>query len=97
MSLRRYIAMGGFCGLGLLGFQRGTHSYKYELKRLNTRYNTKENFFYFEYLMNGVFGTIMYMLPPMWFVVGHREIYRLEVNLRNLEDEKQTDMYNRLM
>lgn len=38
----------------------------------------------------------MYANPLLFPITASKEIYRLEVNLRNLENEKKTDYYNNL-
>jgi hypothetical protein len=37
----------------------------------------------------------MYVNPLTGWLMGLKEAYRLEVNLRGIEAEKQTDVYNR--
>jgi len=76
-----YISWGG------LGFIRGINSYKYE---------KKENYLYVNSVCYGIYGIGLYINPFLLPFSLHKEIYRLEVNLRNLENEKKTKYYNNL-
>jgi hypothetical protein len=76
-----YISWGG------LGFIRGINSYKYE---------KKENYLYVNSVCYGIYGIGLYISPFLLPFSLHKEIYRLEVNLRNLENEKKTKYYNNL-
>jgi hypothetical protein len=76
-----YISWGG------LGFIRGRNSYNYE---------TKENYLYINSVCYGIYGIGLYINPFLLPFSVHKEIYRLEVNLRNLENEKNTKYYNNL-
>ena len=76
-----YISWGG------LGFIRGINSYKYE---------KKENYLYVNSVCYGIYGIGLYINPFLLPFSLHKEIYRLEVNLRNLENEKNTKYYNNL-
>lgn len=79
---------------GSWGFKRGADSYHYETYVKYAR--LKEPFFYSKSILYGTFGCVMYMSPVVIFLIP-KEIYRLEVNLRNLEEEKQKDYYNMLV
>jgi hypothetical protein len=77
----------------LLGFKRGINSYDYSYKKDS---RVKQHL----YLEKGIWGltsTIAYVTPFSFFVVLYKEIYRLEVQLRGLEDEKKTDYYNEVL
>jgi len=41
-------------------------------------------------------GVIVYMNPFLGFLALGKELYRLEINIRNLEDSKNNDTYRRL-
>ena len=75
-----------------LGFVRGIHAYKYE-----KNYHKKKEFLYSTSVIYGAFGTLLYANPPTAVFMMCKEIYRLEVNLRNLENDKKSDFYNRLI
>ena len=74
-----------WCGLG---FIRGRNSYKYE---------KKENHLYVNSVCYGIYGIGLYINPFLLPLLLHKEIYRLEVDLRNLENEKNTKYYNNLL
>lgn len=80
--------------MGSLGFKRGVDSYYYETYIKYAK--LKEPFFYSKSFLYGTIGSVMYMSPILFFLVP-KEIYRLEVNLRNLEEEKKKDYYNMLI
>lgn len=75
----------------LLGFKRGINSYDY-------CYNKKEikQHLHMHKIMWGIGSSIAHMSPVAFFFL-YKEIYRLEVNLRGLEDEKETDFYNEVV
>lgn len=84
-----YTTYASWCGLG---FIRGVKAYKYNHKK-----NKKnENYLYVDLCIIGVCGIITYgnifFLP---FSI-YKELYRLEVNIKNLQNEKNTDYYNQL-
>jgi hypothetical protein len=47
--------------------------------------------------MWGLGSTLVYLNPFMCFITLAKEIYRLEVNLRGIEDEKKTEYYNKVL
>ena len=82
-----------FSSWGALGFKRGINSYDYS-------YNKKSHIKQPLYLEKGIWGltsTVAYINPCTFFFILYKEIYRLEVNLRGLEDEKKTDYYNEVL
>ena len=79
-----------WCGLG---FIRGINSYKYNHKK----YEKNEDYLYVNLLLNGVFGIFMYVNPLFLPLSIYKELYRLEINLRNLENEKNTKFYNDIL
>ena len=78
-----------WCGLG---FIRGVNSYKYE----KNNYEKNETFIYTNSIIHGIFGVILYGNPLLLPITIHKELYRLEINIRNLESEKNTSYYNDL-
>jgi hypothetical protein len=88
-----------FAATSTLGLYRGISHYKhnYSLKMdkyEKNKYYDKPIFFYYHMIAQGVCGIFLYVNPITLMMMLPKEIYRLEVNLRNLEDEKKTDYYN---
>ena len=81
------------CAWTLLGFNRGFNSYDYHNKSSNLK---TTNSFYIDKLGWGLASIVIYLNPVTFFFVLYKEIYRLEVNLRGLEDEKKTEYYNKV-
>lgn len=77
---------------GLLGFKRGIddYTYSYQDRKIN---NPTETYLYSTGIYFGMVGTLMYICPVTSVLVAIKEIYRLEVNLRGLESEKNTRNY----
>lgn len=80
----------GWCGIG---FVRGINSYKYSYNK----YDKNEPYIYSNSIIHGFFGIIMYVNPILLPITIHKELYRLEVNVRNLESEKNSKYYNDLI
>ena len=92
---------------GTLGFYRGVkdydyyHNYQHKLKESNEQ---KEPYLYSNIIINnadkilcgGIYGLIMYINPVLIFLTLPKEIYRFEVCVRNLENEKKSERYNKL-
>lgn len=95
MNSKVKVALGSYTVLAaILGFKRGVESYRYDVES-NKKYKSA-NFFYSEAFLNGVTGSFFYSVPLVNIIMLQKEIYRLEVNLRNLEDEKKSRYYNSL-
>jgi len=88
---RKYsIAIIGYtvwCGLG---FIRGANYYKY----INNKYDKNNIHLYSDSFMYGIYGILMYANPLLLPITIHKELYRLEIDIRNLENEKKSDYYN---
>lgn len=86
------------CGWPILGFKRGINSYKYHHSHDKLSY-TSENkkYLYTDAFMWGVGSSMAYLNPFLCFITFGKEVYRLEVNLRGLEDEKKTEYYNKVL
>ena len=82
-----------FTGVGwsTLGFYRGINYYEYYHKHENKHY------FYTDKIFNGLFGLVIYINPGLLPIAIYKEIYRLEINLRGLEEEKKTEYYNKIL
>jgi hypothetical protein len=74
----------------LLGFNRGMNDYEFRI----TNYNKK---IYSMKIWYGIFGVMTYLNPVLLIFTIPKEMYRLEVNLRNMDDEKKTNFYNTLL
>jgi hypothetical protein len=75
----------------LLGFKRGINAYDYSCNKSQNQHL---------YLKKGIWGlgsTLVYINPCAFPFVLYKEIYRLEVQFRGLEDEKNTDFYNEVL
>jgi hypothetical protein len=78
-------------GWGGLGFYRGCMDYghssaKYEFPHLYT-----------QQCLYGISGTICYLNPVLLFIFIPKEMYRFEVVVRGMEQEKLSDKYNRII
>ena len=80
-----------WCGLG---FIRGMNSYDYGKKNI---YKYEKKYIYTDSISNGLLGTIFYANPVLFPYFIYKELYRLEINIRNLEDEKKSKYYNDLL
>jgi len=78
---------------GLLGIKRGMNDYDYRYKKYSNR---KESYLYSKKIYYGLHGFILYINPLLLFITLPKEIYRLEVNIRNMENEKKKDYYNEI-
>jgi len=83
------------CAWSLLAFNRGFNSYDYHNKS-SSNLKTTTNSFYIDKVGWGLASIVIYLNPVTFFFVLYKEIYRLEVNLRGLEDEKKTEYYNKV-
>lgn len=88
----------------LLGFYRGVKDIDYWYRHIERKKNNDKPYLYSKAIINsvsknlggGVYGVIIYINPVLFFVTIPKELYRLEVCVRGLEDEKKTDYYNRI-
>jgi hypothetical protein len=87
-----------------LGFYRGTKYYgrnhnreciRYEENKNNKYYRgDKPEYFYTSSICFGILGGFLYANPFTFGAVILKEIYRLEVNVRGLNEEKEKDNYH---
>lgn len=82
---------------GLLGFMRGMHSYDYRYNKYKNKYNQDDAYLYSSKICHGLFGACYYATPVFIALILPKEIYRLEVIIRGLTDEKKTDYYNEIL
>jgi hypothetical protein len=73
---------------GTLGFYRGTQLYKYNYNK-----NGSRHFCYTNNALYGLFATFLYVNPVTFPIIAVKEIYRLEINVRGLDELKNTDEY----
>jgi hypothetical protein len=83
---RKILKTVGACWL-LLGYKRGINQYNYYK-------NQTETYLYSYAFAYGLYGVIGYINPLLIPILLSKEVYRIEVDLRNLEDEKKTKFYN---
>ena len=76
----------------LLGFKRGLDSYDYNYNKYKSI--KKETYLYISKGQQGLLGVFLYINPFFLPINIYKEIYRLEVNIRGLEEEKKSDYYN---
>jgi hypothetical protein len=79
-----------WCGLG---YYRGINSYKYNLNK----YDIKKKYFYSDSIIYGFSGVLLYVNPVFLPFIIYKELYRVEVNVRNLQDEKNSEYYNNII
>ena len=84
-------------GWSALGLKRGLNSYDYNYSRNRLYKNSLIGPFYIDKAGWGFVGAMLYLNPVTFFFILYKEVYRLEVNLRGLEDEKKTDYYNEIL
>jgi len=68
----------------LLGYKRGVDKYHYSNPKL---------YLYKNKVFNGFYGSLLYINPFLLFIVINKEFYRLEVYLRDLEEERNKISY----
>jgi hypothetical protein len=79
-----------WCGIG---FVRGVNSHNFS----HFKNETKEPIIYTNSFIYGFFGLFMYANPIFLPISIYKEIYRLEVDIRNLENEKKSRFYNDIL
>ena len=67
----------------LLGFKRGMNDYDYKYEKYDREHN--KPYFYTSKIPSGLLGVFFYINPFLLPLAVHKEIYRLEVNIRGLE------------
>jgi hypothetical protein len=92
MSKKEIIVLFAGTSWSLLGCKRGLQSYDYNFRKSVH----KEPYLYISKGQQGFLGIFLYINPLLVPFHLYKEMYRLEVNLRGLEEEKKTDYYNQL-
>jgi len=84
-----------------LGFYRGIKEYKYRYEHPSNTHNRNEPYLISntithgsKLLVAGALGVLIYLHPIYLPFTIPKEIYRLEVCIRGLDDEKKTERYN---
>jgi len=82
----------------ILGFKRGIDAYDYSFnKKYTYTYTYTYNYLYTTKLLCGLGGVFLYINPVFIPLLIGKEIYRAEVDIRGLEEEKKTDFYNEIL
>lgn len=93
MKTKHYLAIIGYSCYCGLGFIRGKNSFIYE----HNKYEADKPYLYSSILIHGFCGALFYATPFLLPFFVYKELYRLEINLRNLEHEKKGRFYNELL
>ena len=96
---KKHMFYAGYAEFSGLGGYRGAKSYnhKYEKEVKNAIQKTPPcappQYYYIECVLYGALGFMYYAVPGtnLWMMV--KELYRLEVNIRGLEKDKNSDSY----
>jgi hypothetical protein len=84
------------CAWPTLGFYRGLKSFDYNYS--NDRiYKSSTRPLYINKVVWGLGGILCYLNPVGCAIGLYKEVYRLEVNLRGIEEEKKTAYYNEVL
>lgn len=105
LSNKQKVFLGVYGAWTCLGFRRGYLQYKYTHEQSMKKYEENrpyaikpEQFYYTNALLASFFGGAIVYINPFfipWTVI--REIKRLEINLRGLEEEKSSPDYYRVL
>jgi hypothetical protein len=87
----------GYSAWSILGFNRGVNYYNYMNKRYDNNNNNNNNGLYIHKFISGSIGVILYACPIFLPITLYKELYRLEIDLRKLENEKKTHSYYSLI
>jgi hypothetical protein len=96
MNIRKSLPVIGYTSWCFLGFVRGVNSYTYN-NNYNNKHGIQKDYVYLHSVCYGFFGMIVYFNPILLPFSLYKEIYRAEVNLRSLENEKTTGAYNNVL
>lgn len=78
-----------------MGFTRGLNSYDYNYTKFKSIH--KETYLYISKGQQGLLGIFLYINPLFLPISLYKEMYRFEVSMRGLEEEKKTDYYNNML
>ena len=100
-NIKEIIIFSSSISWSLLGYKRGINDYEYRFKNWSNiiKNDTKifKNTKYLEKISIGMIGIMVYACPLFIFYTLPKEIYRLNVNIKNLENEKNTHYYKSLI
>jgi hypothetical protein len=91
-------ALGFYRGTKLYGYNYKKTFNKYETTKKHEKYEKDENdkehytkpqYFYLSSVGYGLYGVVMYVNPIILIFTIPKELYRLEVNIRGLNEEKE--------
>ena len=91
LTRNKLLFFSGICWVSV-GCKRGLNQYEYEYKNYK-----KNNYLYIEKITYGFYGLLIYINPVFLPWTFYKEFYRLEINLRGLEKEKETNFYNKIL
>ena len=91
--MKRSILIITYSGWSGLGFIRGIKYHKY----IYNKSETNEPYIYSDSIFHGFYGIIIYANPFFLPYTIHKELYRLEINIRNFENEKNSAYYNKII
>jgi hypothetical protein len=79
-----------------VGFYRGIKKYDYDYKKecMQHEKNKQPQYFYSTCISVGFFGLFLYVNPFLFPIILGKELHRLEVNIRGLDEEKDKKDYN---
>lgn len=85
----------------MIEYKKATEKYNIEKIKYSYAYeptlpSNKPAKYYITNIMFGLYGSCLYIYPLSGLLYFFKEIYRLEVYLRNLPDEKKKRYYNTL-
>ena len=86
----KYSMIAGYSSWCGLGFIRGINYYKYT-------HDKNKPYIYSNSIIDGILGIFIYGNPIFLPIIIHKELYRFEISIRNLENEKKTKYYNNLL
>ena len=93
IKIKYSIAIIGTTSWSGLGFVRGVNYYTY----FHNKYENKKPYLYSELIKNGLSGIFVYINPILLPFTIQKELYRLEIDIRNLKECKDTDYYYSLL
>lgn len=91
-----YASYAAFSGLGgYRGAKSYNHTYEKRVKNAiqKTPPHVPPQYYYIECVLYGTLGFVYYAVPIINIVMLVKELYRLEVNIRGLEKDKNSDDY----